>query len=183
MTRLITLGIAIAAALGLAACGGGGSSGSATGAAGAQTGSATVSVRQLSGVGSVLVDNSGKPLYSSNLEASGKIVCDDSACNAFWKPLTLTSGKPTAAAGTGKLGVITRPDGSRQVTVNGKPLYTFSEDSAGKATGNGFSDEFGGHHFTWNVVRAGGTTASGSGSGSSGSAPSNTGGYGGSPGY
>jgi predicted lipoprotein with Yx(FWY)xxD motif len=182
LNRLTALGIAISAALGLAACGGGGSSGSATGATGAHAASATVSVRELSGVGSVLVDNSGKPLYSSNLEASGKIVCDNSACNAFWKPLTLASGKPTASAGTGQLGVITRPDGSRQVTVNGKPLYTFSEDSAGKATGNGFTDEFGGHHFTWNVVRAGGTTASGSGSSSS-STPSSTAGPGGIPGY
>ena len=182
MHRLITLGTAIAAAVALAACGGGSSGNASTGAA-SQTSAATLSVRQLSGVGSVLVDRSGKPLYSSNLEASGKIVCDDSACNAFWKPLTLASGKPTASAGTGKLGVLTRPDGSRQVTVNGKPLYTFSEDSPGKATGNGFTDSFGGHHFTWNVVRAGGATASVSGSGSSGNAPSSTGGSSGRYGY
>jgi predicted lipoprotein with Yx(FWY)xxD motif len=181
MHRLITLGTAIATVVGVAACGGGSSGNASTGAA-SQTGSTTLSVRQLSGVGSVLVDNSGKPLYSSNLEASGKIVCDDSACNAFWKPLTLASGKPSASASTGKLGVITRPDGSRQVTVAGKPLYTFSEDSPGKATGNGFTDEFDGHHFIWNVVLAGGTTASGSGS-SSGSTPSSTSGSSGRYGY
>ena len=173
MKRLMTLATAIPATVALAACGGGGSSGSASTAAGSHTSPETVSVRQLSGVGSVLVDHSGKALYSSNLEARGKIVCDDSACNAFWKPLRFGGGKPTASAGTGKLGVITRPDGSRQVTVNRKPLYTFSEDSPGKATGNGFTDDFGGHHFTWNIIRAGGTTASESGS-STGSAPSNT---------
>jgi predicted lipoprotein with Yx(FWY)xxD motif len=173
MKRLMTLATAIPATVALAACGGGGSSGSASTAARSQASPETVSVRQLSGVGSVLVDHSGKALYSSNLEAHGKIVCDDSACNAFWKPLTFGGGKPTASAGTGKLGVITRPDGSRQVTVNGKPLYTFSEDSSGKATGNGFTDDFAGHHFTWNIIRAGGTTASESGS-SAGSAPSTT---------
>jgi predicted lipoprotein with Yx(FWY)xxD motif len=171
MKKLITPGIAIAAALALAACGGSSSSGSASGAAGSGTGSKTVSVQQLSGVGSVLVDQSGKALYSSNLEASGKIVCDDAACNAFWKPVTLAGGKPTASAGAGKLGVITRPDGQKQVTASGKPLYTFAEDSPGKATGNGFTDDFGGHHFTWNVVHAGGKTNSG---GSAAAAPKTT---------
>ena len=171
MKRLITLGTAIAAAVALAACGGGGSSSGASSATGSTTSSKTVSVRQLPDIGSVLVDQSGKALYSSDLEASGKIVCDDPACNAFWKPLTLSAGKPTATSGAGKLGVITRPDGSRQVTASGKPLYTFSEDSPGKATGDGFTDDFGGHHFTWDVVHAGGTTTSGARAGSGG-APS-----------
>ena len=179
MKRLITLGTAIAAAVALAACGGGGSSSGASSATGSTTSSKTVSVRQLPDIGSVLVDQSGKALYSSDLEASGKIVCDDPACNAFWKPLTLSAGKPTATSGAGKLGVITRPDGSRQVTASGKPLYTFSEDSPGKATGDGFTDDFGGHHFTWNVIHAGGTKANGAGSGGGGATPSSTGGSGG----
>ena len=170
MKRLITLGTAIAAAVALAACGGGGSSG-ASSATGSTTSSKTVSVRQLPDIGSVLVDQSGKALYSSDLEASGKIVCDDPACNAFWKPLTLSAGRPTASADAGRLGVITRPDGSRQVTVNGKPLYTFSEDSPGKATGNNFTDDFDGHHFTWNVVQAGGKVAAGAGGGNAPSHP------------
>jgi predicted lipoprotein with Yx(FWY)xxD motif len=179
----MTLGMALPAALAIAACGGGGSSSSASSAAASDTSSRTVSVQQLPSVGSVLVDHAGKPLYSSNLEATGKVVCDTAACNAFWKPLTLSGGKPTASAGAGKLGVITRPDGSKQVTVNGKPLYTFSEDSPGKATGNGFTDDFGGHHFTWNVVRVGGTTGSAPASGGGGSTSGNTGGSGGVYGY
>lgn len=177
MKRLITLGpaLAILAAVALAACGGG-SNASPSSAAGSRAGSTkTVSVRQLPNVGSVLVDDTGKALYSSNLEASGKIVCDIAACNAFWKPLILNGGKPTASAGVGELGVIKRPDGARQVTVNGKPLYTFSEDSAGKATGNGFTDDFGGHRFTWHVIHANGTTASGGGSSSGKSAPNSSG--------
>lgn len=180
MKRLITLGTAIAilAALALAACGGGNANTSPV--AGADAGSSkTVSVRKLPDVGSVLVDHGGKALYSSNLEARGMIVCDTAACNAFWKPLTLGAGKPTASASVGKLGVIKRPDGARQVTVNGRPLYTFSEDSPGKATGNGFSDHFGGHQFTWHVVHAGGTTASGAGSGSASSRPNSGGSSGG----
>jgi predicted lipoprotein with Yx(FWY)xxD motif len=181
MKRLITLGTAIIAAVALAACGG--SSGGAATAAGSSPSSTTVSVRQLPRVGSVLVDHTGKALYSSDVEARGKIACEN-ACNAFWKPLTPGPGNPTATANAGKLGVITRPDGSRQVTVNGRPLYTFSEDTPGKATGNGFTDDFDGHHFTWNIVRAGGTSASGTGgSAGTGITPSTTGSPGGSYGY
>lgn len=184
MKRLLILGMAIPAAVTIAACGGTGSTGTAsTSAASATTStSTTVAVRQLPGVGSVLVDHTGKALYANNLESAGKILCNDPACNAFWTPLTLGGGLPTASAGAGKLGVIKRPDGSTQVTANGKPLYTFSEDAPGKANGNGFQDQFGGHNFTWNVVLAGGSLASGTGPGSGGTPPS-SGGSGGSLGY
>jgi predicted lipoprotein with Yx(FWY)xxD motif len=182
MKRLISVAMALPAAVAVAACGGGGSGGT-SGAAVSNASPTTVSVRQLPAVGSVLVDQAGKALYTSDLEARGKVVCDTAACNAFWKPLTPSGAKPTASTGAGKLGVITRPDGSRQVTDNGKPLYTFSEDSPGKATGNGFHDAFGGHHFTWNVVPAAGNTGSASASGSSGSAPTNSGGSGAGYGY
>lgn len=186
MKRLIALSVAIAASLALAACGGGGSSNRAASAAGSPASTTTVSVRRLSGVGSVLVDHAGKPLYSSDLEARGRIVCD-AACNAFWAPLTLGAGRATAPADAGRLGVITRPDGTRQVTDNGKPLYTFAEDSPGKATGNGFHDEFNGHHFTWSIARAGGNSGSpaagGSPSGGSTSGSGYSGGGGSSGGY
>jgi predicted lipoprotein with Yx(FWY)xxD motif len=177
----MTLGMTITAALALAACAGSGSNRGAS-AARSDGSSNTVTVRQLSGVGSALVDRTGKALYSSDLEASGKIVCDG-ACNAFWKPLTLSGGKPIASAAAGKLGVIKRPDGTMQITANGKPLYTFSEDSPGKATGNGFTDDFGGHHFTWNIVHPDGSTGRPGGPGDAASTPSSSGGTGGNYGY
>jgi hypothetical protein len=73
-------------------------------------------------------------------------------------------------------GVVTRPDGSRQVTFNGRPLYSFVQDGSGEVTGDGFSDAFDGHQFTWNVVSVGSVgsqpnTSSSNGS-SSGGAPS-----------
>ena len=184
MKRLITLGTAVAAGAALAACGGanGGRSANTSGPGVSTARAKTVAVRQLPRVGRVLVAQNGEALYSPDLEAGGKIVCAG-ACNAFWKPLTLGGGKPTASAGAGKLGLIKRPDGSRQVTVNGKPLYTFSEDSPGKATGNGFRDEFGGHHFKWTVVSAGGTTTSGSRSERGASRPRTTTSSGGGYGY
>jgi predicted lipoprotein with Yx(FWY)xxD motif len=157
MRQVLAAASAGFAVLAIAACGGGGKTSST---ASAPASPATVSVRQLSGVGSVLVDRSGKALYTPDQEASGKILCDGT-CTAFWKPLEAGAGKPTAGAGAGKLGVIKRPDGTMQVTSSGKPLYTFSEDSAGKVTGNGFSDDFGGRHFTWHVVNSSGQPSSG----------------------
>jgi predicted lipoprotein with Yx(FWY)xxD motif len=49
------------------------------------------------------------------------------------------TGTPTGGPGvTGTLATITRSDGTRQVTYNGKPLYTLKLDvSAGRASGDG----------------------------------------------
>jgi predicted lipoprotein with Yx(FWY)xxD motif len=161
MKRFLSLGTALAASLALAACGGGGSSG------GAASGSNdTVAVKSIDGLHNVLVDSSGQALYASNVEAGGKVMCTG-ACESFWKPLTVKSTMPTAAAGVGKLATIKRPDGSRQVTADGKLLYTFTQDSTGEVKGNGFKDDFNGRHFTWNAVLAGGKVASKSDSGGS----------------
>jgi predicted lipoprotein with Yx(FWY)xxD motif len=157
-TRLLAAGGVLAASLVLAACGGGDPANTATKSSSATT----LSVKSVGGIGDVLVDAKGQALYASDVEANGKVVCVN-GCTAFWQPLTVDSGMPTAPADAGKLGVVKRPDGTRQVTANGKLLYTFSEDSPGKVTGNGFSDEFDGRHFMWNAVLAGGKRASSSG--------------------
>jgi hypothetical protein len=47
------------------------------------------------------------------------------------------------------------------VTYNGKLLYSFKLDKAGKLMGDGFKDAFGSQKFTWHVVRP--TAASGGG--------------------
>ena len=99
------------------------------------------------------------------------IRCTNS-CTSIWPPL-LASGTPKAGAGvSGTLGTVTRPDGKRQVTYNGKPLYRFSLDpQPGASTGNGATDSFGGQAFHWNAVTASGAPAS------SGSGASKSGGY------
>jgi predicted lipoprotein with Yx(FWY)xxD motif len=118
-----------------------------------QEGGATVSVASVGRFGNVLVDSSGKALYSADEEADGSVRCID-ACASFWTPLSTDSAMPSAAAGVPSLGLIERPDGSQQVTAAGRPLYTFTQDSPGAITGDGFSDDFGSQHFTWHVVLA-----------------------------
>lgn len=152
------------ASLALAACGGGSDNGGAQAASGDNGG--TVSVQSAGRVGDVLT-SAGMTLYTPDQESKGKILCTG-ACESFWTPLEPAGGMPPVADGnTGKLAVIRRPDGTRQVTADGRPLYTFSEDSAGDTKGNGFTDAFGGHHFTWHAVLAGGKVASSASGGSS----------------
>jgi predicted lipoprotein with Yx(FWY)xxD motif len=131
----IAVGIAVAATTG----------GSASKAVGA-----TVSAKQIAGSGRVLVDSRGRALYQNDQERGGMVLCDG-ACLSFWKPLTV-SGTPKGSL-PGKLATVKRPDGGRQVTYNGKLLYTFTLDKPGKVTGDGFKDAFGGQQFTWHVAQ------------------------------
>jgi predicted lipoprotein with Yx(FWY)xxD motif len=85
------------------------------------------------------------------------------ACESFWMPLTVDSGAPTGSSVSGELGVAERPDGTRQVTLDGKLLYSFVEDDPGQVTGDGFEDAFDGQTLTWHVVHPDGSTGSTSG--------------------
>jgi predicted lipoprotein with Yx(FWY)xxD motif len=163
MKRLLIATAAVAVTLALAACGGGGGENdSASPASGNDT--ATVSVEDLGDAGSVLVDSAGQALYTSDEEADSDVLCTDE-CTSFWIPLTIDAGAPTGDAVSGELGLAERPDGTRQVTLDGRRLYTFVEDEPGEVTGDGFSDAFGGQQFTWHVVGADGSTEGGTGDG------------------
>jgi predicted lipoprotein with Yx(FWY)xxD motif len=172
--RAIAAGFgAVAAAALIAACGGGPGGIYGTGggsAAGGTVGTAqhapashgvVISARTLPGVGTVLVDRSGKTLYSPQQEAHGTIMCTG-GCLSFWFPVPATAAATVhAPAGvTGVLGTIHRPGGLTQLTYNGKPLYTFLLDQApGQAHGNNFADHFGAASFTWHAVTPSGAPA------------------------
>ena len=86
----------------------------------------------------ILVNSAGFTLYTFATDTAGTSACTGT-CATVWPPLAPGSGTPTGGAGvTGTLATITRSDGSKQVTYNGKPLYTFQSDgSAGKVSGDG----------------------------------------------
>jgi predicted lipoprotein with Yx(FWY)xxD motif len=161
MKKLLVPAIISAAALTFAACGSDddASNGpadvaeSASGPTQPGTSSATtVTVVETDQLGSVLADAEGRVLYTSDEEAADPdVLCTDS-CEEFWEPLATGSEPPTGAAGITGLDVTDRPDGTMQVTLDGRRLYTFTLDSSGEATGDGLSDEFGGQTFTWHAV-------------------------------
>jgi predicted lipoprotein with Yx(FWY)xxD motif len=134
----LVVGIAIA----VAATGGG--------AGTSKNGAATVSVKTIVGAGKVLVDAKGRALYTNDQERRGMVLCTG-GCVSFWKPLTV-SGRPTGNSLPGTLAVARRPDGRRQVTYDGKLLYSFTLDKPGKVTGDNLKDAFAGQKFTWHVV-------------------------------
>lgn len=100
----------------------------------------------------VVVNQAGRTLYSLSGESSHHLLCKSTECARFWPPLTVPSRTTGLKAGTGvhgTLGMIRRPNGSRQVTLRGKPLYRYSGDH-GAAEGNGEGiQSFGG---TWHAV-------------------------------
>jgi predicted lipoprotein with Yx(FWY)xxD motif len=136
-----------AVAMGAAACS---SSSSGTGA-----GSGTPSALKTSTVNgvSVVTNAQGFTLYSFAPDTATASKCAG-ACAQIWPPVT---GPAAAGQGvTGTLGTITRPDGSRQVTYNGHPLYTYTADTAaGQAKGNGLNVDGG----VWHEVTASGQAA------------------------
>ncbi len=86
----------------------------------------------------ILVTGGGRTLYSLSAERRGRFICTG-ACLSTWPPLILKNGaKPAGVRG---LGSIARPDGRRQVTYKGKPLYRFASDAKkGDVGGEGFRD-------------------------------------------
>lgn len=99
------------------------------------TGEATVKLATTS-LGSVVVDAKGRSLYmyTKDTKGSGTSTCTGQ-CLAAWPPLFAT-GTPTGDGVTGTLGTIDTPDGKKQVTLNGWPLYYWAKDAKpGDVTG------------------------------------------------
>jgi predicted lipoprotein with Yx(FWY)xxD motif len=151
-----------AIALAVAGCGGGsdssGTSGSGGGSygskggsaqknasseapAGADSGSAVVSLGNAGDLGMVLVDSNGMTLYDFHKDKGTASSCYG-ACAKVWPP-ALTEGEPQVGNGASasKLGTSERKDGTTQVTYAGHPLYTYVADQKpGEANGNDIDD-------------------------------------------
>ncbi len=134
---LVLLGVAV-----------GGAGGPAPASASASASGSLKAVR-IGGV-SVLANARGFTLYSFAPDTPAKSVCNGS-CAAYWPPV---KGPVTAGPGiTGRIGTITRADGSTQATYDGHPLYTYVGDGApGQAHGNGLNLNGG----LWRAVPAAG---------------------------
>lgn len=107
------------------------------GASPSEAASETYDLKVAAGSGSVtnyLTAESGKTLYifKKDTADSGKSACGAGPCADNWPAFTVSSldeVKPDSAV-TGKLALITRDDGTKQVTYKGLPLYYFAGDKA-----------------------------------------------------
>jgi predicted lipoprotein with Yx(FWY)xxD motif len=136
-TRLVW---ATVAGLTLAGCGGSsgddaGTGGQADAPAAEDAALATAS----SGLGEIVVDAEGRTVYyfDKDTAGSGASACTGQ-CLDNWPAVTADSSTPAVDGVTGEVGTIERNDGTRQVTLDGMPLYTFVGDAeAGDVAGQG----------------------------------------------
>ncbi len=128
------LPLVAASALLLAACqnAGSGSTAPSAGATLSLAVSHTAAGDALSGAG-------GMTLYILTNDVGGTSTCTSGACAATWPALKGDGSQVQAGIGvTGAFGTTTWPDGTKQVTHAGQPLYYYTGDSApGDSKGQG----------------------------------------------
>src|SRR6266516_6228610 len=104
--------------------------------------------------GKVLANSHGLTLYyyGADKRGGGTSACTG-GCATAWPPLAAPVKAPAGVRLPGPLGMITRPGGVRQVTINGFPVYLYAGDKApGQATGNGMEG-------IWHVIKVRSATA------------------------
>lgn len=95
------------------------------------TAAATVDLKTGStNVGNIVVDARGISLYvfTKDVKGTKTSACTGECLNA-WPIATTANATPTIEGVTGEVGTITSPDGQKQLTINGMPLYYFSQDT------------------------------------------------------
>ncbi|QYI97965.1 hypothetical protein K0028_03200 [Curtobacterium flaccumfaciens pv. flaccumfaciens] len=144
----IALGAALLLTLGLAGCSTAGSAAPSPSPSPAAQGDAPASTDSSPSVdvtvaattlGKVVVDGKGMTAYyfDADVKDSGKSTCTG-GCATAWPAIEATTTTPKVSGITGKVGTITGVDGGRQITIDGRPIYTFIGDKkAGDVTGQG----------------------------------------------
>ena len=89
--------------------------------------------------GQIVVDGKGMSVYyyTKDVKDSGTSTCTGGCLDA-WPPVLATADTPTVDGVTGTVGTIATPDGKKQLTINGMPVYYYAKDLApGDITGQG----------------------------------------------
>jgi len=93
-------------------------------------------------LGQVVVDGSGMTVYyfTADTPGSGESACTGD-CLTAWPPVHPTGSAPVVDGVTGEVATITGADDKPQVTIDGRPVYTFAGDTAaGDTSGQGVDD-------------------------------------------
>ena len=102
--------------------------------------------------GGVLATRAGQALYWWNRERDGRVRCTGS-CAKAWPPLIVPKRArvPATIRGVkGRFGIVRRPDGRRQVTYQGRPIYAYAHEGPRQVLCNNVDG--------WFVARARGLT-------------------------
>jgi predicted lipoprotein with Yx(FWY)xxD motif len=145
--KLTLLGALACAATLAAACSSSGSSSTPAAssnppAAASNSGSAAPSAALLkvesTSLGSILADAQGDTIYGFAIDTPNHSACSG-ACAQYWPPVSAPAKLPSSIPGiSGTVGSLTRSDGTRQLTVDSLPIYTYKGDSApGMTNGQG----------------------------------------------
>lgn len=88
--------------------------------------------------GTILVTPQRMTMYAFAIDTRGQSHCTGS-CATYWPPVPATDAPKHAVPGiTATFGSITRSDGTKQLTVDGFPMYTYAADrSPGDVNGQG----------------------------------------------
>jgi predicted lipoprotein with Yx(FWY)xxD motif len=90
-------------------------------------------------LGAVVVDGKGMTAYyyDNDTANSGASSCTGE-CAGLWPAIESSSTTPQVSGITGTVATITGVDGGNQITINGRPIYTFANDkAAGDVNGQG----------------------------------------------
>lgn len=79
--------------------------------------------------GKVLADAKGFTLYTFDKDTEGASNCNGE-CATLWPPVKAEASIVAEGVDKALVGSITRQDGSKQLTVAGKPVYNYAKDTA-----------------------------------------------------
>jgi predicted lipoprotein with Yx(FWY)xxD motif len=101
---------------------------------------------QKTAIGYVLAEANRQVVYTYSKDTKGGKPTCTGACAATWLPATGTPEAGPANVFPAQFGLVTRADGTKQITYNGLPLYLLKGAAGLATTGNGQGG-------VWHVVK------------------------------
>lgn len=90
-------------------------------------------------LGKIVVNGKGMTAYFYDRDKanSGKSACIG-VCLAYWPPILSAQARPIVSGVSGRISSIPTAKGKRQITINGRPIYSYSLDKVpGDVLGQG----------------------------------------------